>query len=301
MTLGRPEHVTPGIPSAKIKIKQTRRSRNSEKKKETKSSLGRGKYPDIDVLRKETLHPPAPSPRYGDFKNPDHRKHYLAGNCYPHPDVLSGNNSLMRRTYKDKSNDSAKIIGQPGSSTSFSSSQSEEVEIEEDDLNYRSKAVEPPDQKDINRFLDSYDKHELPELGTLYRNRRLLKQKWKKTQKARLRKPKYPPIIIPSRGRARTALLDLTEAMNNESYVEIVVVSSDERDEYLQTLCKHNEIDVFVMKECEPGENQTAGRARHFSKKQAKFLSANQQISLGPKHIFHKEYDSETKNCQQKS
>ena len=33
----------------------------------------------------------------------------------------------------------------------------------------------------------------------------------------------------------------------------------------------------------------------HPSKKQAKCLWANPQFSLGPKHIFHKKYDSETK------
>ena len=35
----------------------------------------------------------------------------------------------------------------------------------------------------------------------------------------------------------------------------------------------------------------------HLLKKPAKFLWANQQFSLGPKHIFHKKYDSETKTA----
>ena len=61
----------------------------------------------------------------------------------------------------------------------------------------------------------------------------------------------HPPILIPSRGRALTALFDLTATMRYEKFIEIVVVRSDEEDEYLTTLCKQKDIDFFVMKECQ--------------------------------------------------
>ena len=51
---------------------------------------------------------------------------------------------------------------------------------------------------------------------------------------------KLPPILIPSSGRAKTALLDLTDAMERkEGFIEIVVVREEEKYEYLNTALLH--------------------------------------------------------------
>ena len=84
---------------------------------------------------------------------------------------------------------------------------------------------------------------------------------------------KFPPIIIPSSGRSDTALLDLTAAMNGENYVQVVVVSSEESEDYLKTWSSQIEIDFFVTKELQQGEKQTVGRSRFYCKKMAEAIT----------------------------
>ena len=79
---------------------------------------------------------------------------------------------------------------------------------------------------------------------------------------------KKPPLITPSSGRPKTALLDLTEAMdskrkNKRDYIQIIVVREEEEEEYLNTALNHPALDVFVFK----SEHNTIGEARDKAKK----------------------------------
>ena len=281
--VGSPEHTTSGIPSTKLKIKQ----RNVPKEyQERIFKAGLDKYPMIDLLRKQEMSKPEPSPRYGDFTDENHRNHYLEGNCYPHIDVLSPKNSIMKRSQKIEK--PMKGIEHKQDSTKTTEKLIENQityeTVEEEDYNYsrRSKAVRPPDSQDISQFMDFYESHEFQDTGTLFVNKTWMKKKWNmraKTWKLKKNFTKYPPIIIPSRGRASTALLDLNSAMENDhDYIEIVVVSTVDRDDYLKALCNHFDIDVFVIPPLQRSEKQTAGRARHFSKRLAELITQDTDI-----------------------
>ena len=68
---------------------------------------------------------------------------------------------------------------------------------------------------------------------------------------------RLPPIIIPSSGRAETALLDLRETIpEDEVYIQIVVIRHEECSSYARVMNHpdHN-IDVFVMKEAGSAKN----------------------------------------------
>ena len=231
------------------------------------------KYPVYDKLKKKNLEKPKPSPRYGDFNVETHRKHYLDGHCYPHRDVQTGGNLTRNRTDQ-----------MPGSSRAADQNDNVEEAIsyevtEEIDFKYNlhSKPIRQP-KHEIHFDGSKFYKRLNTELGTLYLNRKGIEdKKWRKGQGGtpvlRRNFTKYPPILIPSRGRSRTALLNLSDAMKREKYYEIVVIGTEDRDDYLKMLCQQKEIDVFVMKECPPGGKQTAGRARYYCKKLAELIT----------------------------
>ena len=124
--------------------------------------------------------------------------------------------------------------------------------------------------------LPVYQKFEIADLGVLYLRKSNLASKWNLPEAAIAMptinaKINLPPIIIPSSGRSKTALLDLSDAMEGkEDYIEIVVVREDEKDEYLSTTLHHDAIDVFVMKSL--GHN-TIGEARMVSKKLGQYIT----------------------------
>ena len=67
---------------------------------------------------------------------------------------------------------------------------------------------------------------------------------------------------MPSSGRADCALLDIRQAMEGATYVQIVAVREEEEDAYLKVALAHADLDVFVIKErnC---PYKTIGQARH--------------------------------------
>ena len=219
--LGRPKHTSPDIGYAKIKYKVEIPKQPNENSSR-RNSLGMEKYPLYRKLSKKNLEKPKPSPRYGDFNVETHRKHYLDGHCYPHRDVQTGGNLTRNRTDQ-----------MPGSSRAADQNDNVEEAIsyevtEEIDFNYNlhSKPIRQPKHEihfDREKFYKSLD----TELGTLYLNKKGLEDnKWRRRQDGtpviRRNFTKYPPILIPSRGRSRTALLNLSDAMKHEKYYEIV-------------------------------------------------------------------------------
>ena len=66
---------------------------------------------------------------------------------------------------------------------------------------------------------------------------------------------------MPSSGRASCALLDLSRAMENANYVQIVAVREEEKDDYFKVALAHSDLDVYVIKD--QGHKKTIGQARH--------------------------------------
>jgi len=136
-----------------------------------------------------------------------------------------------------------------------------------------------PEMRDV---MKEYQIFPIPPLGTLYLRKSKLALKWNNSEwpapPTIAQRIKLPPIIIPSYGRSKTALLDLTQTKEgNEHFVEIVVVRHEEKDEYLQTAFLHPALDVFVINE--NGHN-TIGEARMIAKK------LGEQITIGKKMNF---------------
>ena len=78
-------------------------------------------------------------------------------------------------------------------------------------------------------------------------------------------KLQLPPILMPSSGRATSALLNLTDALEGtDDYVQVVIIRHEEMESYLNVCCNHQNLDILVMDE---GELRTIGTARFFAKK----------------------------------
>ena len=66
---------------------------------------------------------------------------------------------------------------------------------------------------------------------------------------------------MPSSGRASCALLDLSRAMEDANYVQIVAVREEEKDDYFKVALAHSDLDVYVIKD--QVHKKTIGQARH--------------------------------------
>ena len=280
--IGSPAHTKSDIKTSRIRfeVKLTRVRKYKRERKTGEANLG--KYPDYSLVQKQSLSSPLPSPRYGDFNNRSHREHYLDGKCYPTEDVLTDRNSLLKRT---KKKESFERRNETASQINDIQTESPQITVIEETVsdNFRSKAI-PPDERS-SEFKKFYNTYEIPEVGILHLHKKKMPNKWYISSAGG--KPtlnpdfiNYPPVIIPSRGRSGTALLDLTDAMRNENFIEIVVIIKEEAEEYLQTLCNQRDIDVLVLKECQPDEKETAGRSRFFSKKLAESITEGTGIKF---------------------
>ena len=227
-------------------------------------------FPDLDTLKQSKLAKCEVSARYGDPNNPEVLRWYLEeGMQYPHQSVFrNGKNTIMSRTgpsqkVKPSENENPtpqdateRFLGlQPmlvrASSPFCAKSVMSRREISEGDISAM------------------YEEYEFRNLGILYLRKSEASSKWilpknECTTPVLRSNLKLPPIITPSYGRAETALLDLSEAMEGRTtYVQVVVVREEEREEYLKTALAHPALDVLVMN-CV--KHRTIGEARMVSK-----------------------------------
>ena len=251
-----------------------------------------GTYPDFNAMKMLTLEKCQISSRYGNPNDENVRHHYLVqGNQYPHPDALQdAKNTLMKRKdrfeLQDKTDGKHRNVGMK---------QADKVTISTARVNtqFSSKAI----KRTVESFsssgfasMNDYKRFSITHLGVLYlRKSERLALKWDIPNETSVRtrssaqttianQIRLPPILIPSYGRSRTALLDLSDAMErNEGYVEIVIVRHEEQEEYLRTAFLHPALDVFVMKR--NGHN-TIGEARMVAKK------LGEQITTGKNMEF---------------
>ena len=253
-------------------------------------------FPDFNVMKQLKLEKCPASSRYGDPNDERVRNHYLVkGNKYPFPDALrGGRNTLMKRT-----------------ENTVAKHQSDQAEKESDDQHGQQgtffkrvieiRATNPFCSKPIKGEIikdgmtnmehlttitsEKYARIAIADLGTLYLRKIKLASKWTLPQRGMgvptiKSEIKLPPILIPSSGRPKTALLDLTDAMESrEGFIEIVIVREEEKHEYLQTALLHPALDVFVMN---ASNYNTVGEARMVSKKLGEQITEGTEMN----HLF---------------
>ena len=223
-------------------------------------------FPNFQMLKEKKLEKPCVSQRYGDPNSKEVRDWYLEEpwNQYPFPGALKPN-SLYKRTTQTQSIST-------GSSGATSELPNQEIHnIVRHNKFYSKQATYESFNSQVDferRVAEEFHKYATGNTGTLFIRKSEALKKWdlpngEKQYPVLQRSLKLPPILMPSSGRAQCALLDLSPTMEGEkSYVQIVVVREEEKDEYLKVALGHKAMDVFVMED----SNKTIGKARSVSK-----------------------------------
>ena len=209
-------------------------------------------YPVASHIRNLSFIKPQPSKRYGDPNDPDVMEYYKSGANSVHKSVLSAGNKIYQRTeVASKTSDPRKEEEYESDLSVPNSTVLEEV---------YSKFISKPLKKDSKKEPFDYacypihdNMFEKKQLGVLHVNKSRVSMKhWNLDEGGATldRNLKFPLIMIPSRGRAATGLLDLTLQMeNSEEYVQVVVLHSKDPDleNYKQHLNCYPQISFFII------------------------------------------------------
>ena len=132
-------------------------------------------------------------------------------------------------------------------------------------------------KEDVQTIIETkYNQYHLPEIGSLLLNKKTSSRTyWRSETKASYPKLqqslKFPPILMPSSGRPKSALLDLRDAMEGDDYVQIVLIRDEEKEQYLEVCQSHSNIDILILPE---GSLQTVGTARFYAKRLGEMITA---------------------------
>ena len=97
------------------------------------------------------------------------------------------------------------------------------------------------------KLMQGKDNDILNDLGTLYINKNRKGNKWKIIIFSPVLEKSFadvPPVFIPTAGRSSTACLNLSM---KGRYVQIIVIHSKEKHEYMNRTSAYDELDVMVM------------------------------------------------------
>lgn len=284
---GKPRYISPtceDAPVVEIEL-ATSGDEAEDAVEEPNTLINMEAFPDFSLMKELKLEPCSVSSRYGDPNDERVQKHYLVeGNKYPFPDALrGGRNTLMKRTVAKHRFDRAEKESENQGTTA-----NRVIQIRATNP-FCSKPIQGGVRKEemtnMEQLTRIYEEVAIAGLGTLYLRKAKLTSKWNLPQRGTgvptvKSEIKLPPILIPSSGRAKTALLDLTDAMERkEGFIEIVIVREEEKYEYLNTALLHEVLDVFVMN---ASNYNTVGEARMVSKK----LGEQITDGTGMKHLF---------------
>ena len=245
-------------------------------------------YPCYDALVKLKLGNATPSPRYGDPNVKAVRDWYLVeGMQYPYPDCLTKGNSLLKRNFVEKTVPDSKTktslhpIAPSNRPTEVQSTTGYKVTVYNQ---FCSKPLPPTtgvDSEESRFGSKDYKGYRFPNLGKLFIKKESAMGRWnlEDGRPARVSSSlTLPPIIIPSSGRAETALLDLSSTIpEDESYIQIVVIRDEEQSDYARVINPNSQIDVFVINE---GHPRTIGSARFVAKKLGEMITKNSGMSF---------------------
>ena len=242
-------------------------------------------YPSYDDLKMLRLEKATVSARYGDPNDQAVRDWYLKeGKTFPYPPFLKRGNTLLKRNHPggDKKNSKGKIVAEPSNSSELKMLL-ESVRGSSIPVNNKFCSKPLSVRKDAKSdFKSEYYAYaeDFSDLGTLYVRRHRYKSKWRiRDDKLEMSSTlRLPPIIIPSSGRAETALLDLRETIpEDEDYIQVVVIRYDELSRYARVM-NHpdHHIDVFVMN----GGPPTIGYARHVAKRLGELITGSSKMDF---------------------
>ena len=230
-----------------------------------------GPYPNPDHIKQLKMAKINTSSRYGDPNDENVLNHYRNGATILHESVRRKENSILGRR-QDQSNRETNRTSKPNiTQSSISESQSESEQIK---INLRFCTMPLWDNPSIPAC--SYLPFELS-YGTLFINDSSeSKKNWRDLRNTFLpvlaHKQMFPPIIIPSSGRPDSARLDLSNTMENQRHVLIVVLRPEDEDEYKKNLRRYPLISYFVMRN---DEHKTVGTARHICQRLGQDITSN--------------------------
>ena len=299
----KPRYTSPSFEGALIvKVEQAATSEDEEESSAEEPNtlnINMDAFPDFNVMKELKLEKCSVSSRYGDPNIEKVRDHYLKKpwKQFPFRDALrGGRNTLMKRA-KNTIVKQSVVDGEKESDDERHSVTTTNIRVIQIRTTnpFCSKSIqgemEIADMEHLTRITDeTYEGIAIfdadgQDLGTLYLNKIKLASKWNLSQELLgaptiKKEMKLPPVLIPSSGRAKTALLDLSDAMEGkESFVEIVVIRPEEKYDYFKTALLHPALDVFVMN---ISSYNTVGEARWVAKKLGEQITDGTEM----KHLF---------------
>ena len=239
------------------------------------------KFPDFEIVKKQTMKKPSVSARYGDPNNPEVLEHYRQGHNFPHFSVLVESNKLLARNSQPSSSKDPQIQRQIKPDTTRKNDVPKTILYNK----YQSKPLTLRDghfdESNYYKIPMTLKKNKVPiyqPFGCLYINKKQKTEKmWNMGEWTVKSDLPHPPILIPSSGRWNTALLDLSEAMEeNMNYVQIVIIRDGEKQEYMKHFHGFEMISFFVMDANIPA---TVGAARFVAKKLAARITHDSSIN----------------------
>ena len=260
--LGKPQHTGPqfeGIQPVDVEeLLEEEESIDSDVEEETTNVRLFERYPNFEHIKAQTLKKPCVSKTYGDPNDAEILKYYQVGSRKLHPSVANSGNRVMKR------------LGADDDQTRKST-----VKVFNKFIS-RSLQIGSFDRSMYNGGYTLIDDHEM--VGKLFIHRSHFHRFWKKEYTegfpSLVTDLLYPPIIIPSRGRWSSGLLDLELAMEkNENYIQIVVIYEDEAEQYQQHFANYPKICFFVISK--DFHQACVGCSRHAAKLLAHKITRN--------------------------
>ena len=205
---------------------------SDEEEEEIIDDALRMKYPIFEHLQQQPLPKPSISKTYGDPNDKDVLDYYRSGNRSLHPSVAHSSNRIILRTQNNQESRSP-LVEERSVRNKFCSKTLKEGGAFDPEQYYVFQIPNMPNSLgELHVHKTEFYKH-FTFIGGVPRINNCLE---------------YPPIIIPSSGRWNTALLDLSEAMENDTnYVQVVVIYNNEAEEYKRFFASYPKICFFVM------------------------------------------------------
>ena len=231
-----------------------------------------GRYPALSHIKSLRLQKPSKSLRYGDPNNPDVQKWYLKeGNTYPFPKALETSSSLTDRIETKEKYASQNISKETVFDENFTTGST--ITLERIRNKCCSKSLikskvmlkEISEQEKWRIFKEKFYHLKINDGGTLLRQKESFELKWESKNTPNMNtRIRLPPILIPSSGRASTALLDLSDTMEGSTYIQILVIREEEMWKYISYCIQYKEIDILIINNSQP---KTVGASRYFAKR----------------------------------
>ena len=229
-------------------------------------------FPNFEHIRSLPLQKPSISESYGDPNNMEVMSWYKAGNTYPHKSVLNKLNKTVKRAQVSTSTPTSSKSAETNLNVENVPSSYSEVEHNQ----FYSQILKDHNKKHEVNYRVFQMNHNQEFKGTLHIPTCSFLKKWinlKDFPILRRTSTLYPPIFIPSSGRWESALLDFSKSgLENGSYIQVVIIREEEKENYLNLFKWYDQIIFFVISDTLP---ETVGTTRNVAKLLAEKITEN--------------------------